>query len=145
MKELEGRFDAAMMDIYLRAKAEVQYNATRFHQMLCKYRGVETAKILLHANAVSEEYTALWERRRLDLTVEALIHDHPEYHPLFTDEEREIARRRLEEYRYPPVIDPVERFIGAFASDVPGWTTQVDKYLGQTLLEEMRDQTDSRS
>ena len=145
MSELEDRFNAAMWDFYRRVKTEAKYNPTRLFDMLNKYAGLETAKILLHANAVSEGYTALWERDRLDLTVEALLHDHPEYHPLFTDEEREIARRRLEEYRYPPVIDPVERFIGAFASDVPGWTTQVDKYLGQTLLEEMRGQTDPRS
>ncbi len=35
-------------------------------------------------------------------------------------------------------IDPVEQLIGAIASEVPDWTTQPDKYLGQTLLEEMR-------
>lgn len=142
MNELEGRFDAAMMEIYRRAKVEVQYNDTRFHQLLCKYHGLETAKLLLHANAVSDGYTALWERGRLDLTVEALIHDHPEYHPLFTDEERAIARRRLEEYKYPPVIDPVEPFIGAFRSDVPDWADQHDKYLGQSLMEEMRGESD---
>lgn len=145
MKELEEQFDAAMLEIYRRAIKEVQYNSIPFHQMLCRYRGLETAKQLLHTNPVSNGYTTLWQRGRLDLTVEALIHDHPEYHPLFTDEEREIARKRLEEYRYPPVIDPVERFIGAFASDVPGWTTQVDKYLGQTLLKEMRGQSDPRN
>lgn len=112
--ELENRFDAAMMDIYRRAKAEVHYNATRYFQMLSEHRGLETARILLHSPGVSEGYTALWERGRLDLTVEALIHDHPEFHALFTDAERETARRRLEEYQYPPVIDPVEPFIGAF-------------------------------
>jgi hypothetical protein len=30
---------------------------------------------------VSEGCTALWERGRLDLTVEALIHDNPQWHP----------------------------------------------------------------
>lgn len=145
MKELEDRFNTAMWDFYRRMKTEAQYNPTRLFDMLNKHGGLEAAKLLLHTNAVSEGYTALWERGRLDLTVEALIHDHPEYYPLFTNEEREMARKRLEEYRYPPVIDPVERFIGAFAGDVPGWTTQVDKYLGQTLLEEMRGQADPRS
>ena len=102
---LEERFDAAMMEIYRRAKAEVRYNATRYFQMLTEHRGVETARILLHSDTVSDGYTALWERGRLDLTVEALINDHPEYHPLFNDDEREIARRRLEEYKYAPAID----------------------------------------
>ena len=137
-KELEERFDAAMMDVYRRAKAEAGYNLTRYCQMLTEHRGLETARILLHAATVSEGYTALWERGRLDLTVEALIHDNPEYQPLFTDEERATALRRLKEYRYPPAIDPLGPFIGAFSSNIPDWTSQPDKYLGQALLEELR-------
>jgi len=105
MAELETQFDNAMMDIYHRAKSEARYNATRYFQMLTDHRGLETARILLHADTVSEGYTALWERNRLDLTVEALIRDNPQYHSLFTDEERETARRRLEQYEYAPVVD----------------------------------------
>ncbi len=102
--DVEQRFDAAMMDIYRRAKSEAKYNATRYFQMLADHRGIETARILLHAHSVSDGYTALWERGRLDLTVEALVLENSEFHPLFTDEEREIARKRLVEYKYPPVI-----------------------------------------
>ncbi len=129
---LEDSFDADMMDIYRRAKTEAHYSATPFFQMLAEHRGVETARILLHADAVSEGYTALWERGRLDLTVEALIHDHAEYHALFTSEEREIARARLQKYHYAPAIDPMEKFIGAFPSDVQDWADEHDRHLGQT-------------
>jgi hypothetical protein len=139
-EDLESRFDAAMMDIYCRAKTEAGCNLTRFFQMLTEHRGLQTARILLHASGVSDGYAALWERGRLDLTIEALIHDHSEYHPLFTDEERETARRRLEEYKYPPAIDPIDSFIGAFASNVPNWTRDIDEHLGQALVEEMRRQ-----
>lgn len=97
--ELELLFDTAMFDIYRRAKAEAGYNATRYLQMLDEHRGLGTARILLHANTVSEGYTALWERGRLDLTVEALVLK-PEYASLFTDEERAIAQRRLTDYGY---------------------------------------------
>jgi hypothetical protein len=45
---------------------------------------------------VSEGYTALWERGRLDLTVEALIHDNPQWHPLFTPEELAICTEPLD-------------------------------------------------
>lgn len=34
--------------------------------------------------------------------------------------------------------DPLEEFIGGFASDLPDWTEQADAYLGQALLQEMR-------
>ena len=81
--ELERRFDAAMMRIYHRAWEETKYRATRFHQMLCDHGGIETAQLLLHSNHISEGYTALWERERLDLTVEALILE-IQWHELFT-------------------------------------------------------------
>ena len=94
---MNGNFADAMMDVYLRARNECGYNATRYLQILHEHRGLKTARILLHAANVSEGYTALWERKRLDLTVEAVILA-PEWRYLFSDEEREIARRRLAEY-----------------------------------------------
>jgi hypothetical protein len=99
MNELEREFNMAMLNIYKRAYDEAGYNATRFLQMLRENQGVETARILIHASNVSDGYTALWERGRLDLTVEALIID-KKWHPLFSEQELEIARRRLREYRY---------------------------------------------
>ena len=36
--------------------------------------------------------------------------------------------------------DPVEKFIGAFTSNVSDWADQHDKYIGQALMEEMRGQ-----
>jgi len=98
--DLERLFDNAMMKIYHRAWDEAKYKATRFHQMLCEHGGLETAQLLLHSKNVSEGYTALWERKRLDLTVEALILN-PEWHELFSDIERNIARNRLKEYEFP--------------------------------------------
>jgi len=37
---------------------------------------------------------------RLDLTVEALIHDNPQWHPLVTPEELDICTERLTQYEY---------------------------------------------
>jgi hypothetical protein len=98
-QQLLARFDDAMMSVYRRALRECGYNASRFLQMLYDHRGLETARLLLHAPGVSEGYVALWERKRLDLTVEALILA-PEWHSLFSEAEREIARTRLIEYGY---------------------------------------------
>lgn len=33
--------------------------------------------------------------------------------------------------------DPVENFIGAFASNIPDWADQHDTYIGQTLIDKM--------
>ena len=97
--ETESQFNEAMLNIYRRAKAEAGYDATRFLSMVVEHGGLETARYLLHAATVSEGYTALWERKRLDLTVEALIL-RPEWQVLFSDVERRIAVNRLREYRY---------------------------------------------
>ena|SRR5690242_16870268 len=97
---LAEAFDEEMFGIYKRAHSEANYNASRFLQMLHEHRGLETARILLHSPNVSEGYTALWERRRLDLTVEAVIHDNPKWHPLFTQEELDICTKRLTDYEY---------------------------------------------
>ena len=82
-----------------RALTECDYKATRFLHMLHEHRGLQTARLLLHAPGVSEGYVALWERKRLDLTVEALIL-RDEWMLLFSDAEREVARRRLADYGY---------------------------------------------
>ena len=99
--DLEARFDDAMMRIYVRAKTEVGYNATRYLQMLHDNRGLDTARTLVLADNPSEGYTALWERKRLDLTVEALVLQ-PEWQPLFSEEPAllERARQRLTDYGY---------------------------------------------
>jgi len=96
---VEG-FDKEMLRIYQRALTEAKYKASRFLEMLHEHRGLETARILLHAKKVSGGYTALWERGRLDLTVEAVIHDNAKWHPLFTESELTICWKRLEEYEY---------------------------------------------
>src|SRR5690242_11585263 len=98
--QLIAEFDEAMFGIYTRALAEAKYNATRFLHMLHEHRGLETARILIHATTVSEGYTALWQRGRLDLTVEAVIHDNTRWHQLFTSDELAVCTKRLKDYEY---------------------------------------------
>ena len=98
--QLEVEFHSAMEDIYRRAKEEAHYNATAFRRMVAEQGGLETARRLINANRVSDGYTALWERGRLDLTVEAKVIETPQFHSLFTEEELETCRRRLSDYGY---------------------------------------------
>src|SRR5580658_5787053 len=99
-EKLIAAFDEEMFQIYQRAHSEANYSASRFMQMLHEHRRLETARILLHSANVSEGYTALWEQGRLDVTVEAVIHDNPKWHPLFTQEELAVCTNRLTEYEY---------------------------------------------
>jgi hypothetical protein len=97
---LVSAFDQEMFSIYERAHSEAKYNAPGFLHMRYEHRGLETAKILLHSTNGSECYTALWERGRLDLTVEAVVHDNTKWHPLFTQRGVGNCAKRLKEYRY---------------------------------------------
>lgn len=97
-----ARFHDAMLNIYKTALSEEGYNATRFLRMVSEQGGLDAARALLHSATVSEGYVALWERHRLDLTVEALVLQ-PQWSPLFTPVELEIARNRLAKYGYPDV------------------------------------------
>ncbi len=99
-EQLVNEFDDAMHGIYHRALSEAGYKASIFLNMLFAHRGVETARRLIHSPNISAGYTALWERKRLDLTLEALIYDNEKWHPLFTPEEIAICRKRLLQYGY---------------------------------------------
>lgn len=96
---LEIEFHKAMVNIYERAKNEAGYVATRFIQMVAEYGGLETAIRLINSDKPSEGYTALWEKGRLDITVEALVQDTKWAH-LFKTEEINKARKRLMDYGY---------------------------------------------
>ena len=97
--ELAKQFHQAMLEIYKAALDECRYRPIRFLQMVTEHGGVEAAKILINAQEPSDGFTRLWECKHLDLTVEAHAIK-PEFEELFTEEEGQKARRRLEEYGY---------------------------------------------
>ena len=103
MALLEQEFHRAMFEAYKRAKSEYRYNATRFLQMLDEHGGVSTAHILLQAEGVSEGYIALWERGGLEITVESLVLN-PRWKSLFSPEELQTARRRLQKYDFDVAV-----------------------------------------
>jgi hypothetical protein len=105
--KLENEFHDAMIETYRRAKIEARYTAGRFHAMIGERGGLETARHLLHADTVSDGYTALWERGRLDLSVERVILE-PKWEPLFTLEERKIAVDRLRKYEFAGTLPDLE-------------------------------------
>jgi hypothetical protein len=103
MVDIEKSFNEAMFQIYRRAKEEAKYPANIFLNMLNNQGGLMTAKQLINAAHASDGYSHLYERGRLDLTVEALVVENARWHPLFAEEEIQKARRRLIQYNYQPV------------------------------------------
>ena len=96
---LEKQFEQEMIDIYLTAKRECGYVASRFLQMISTQGGVATAKQLITRPGGTDGFTTLWEHGRLDLSIEAHVLK-AEYISLFTDEERKQCKDRLEQFGY---------------------------------------------
>ena len=94
-------FDEAMRNVYTRALREAGYNATVYLRMLTEHGPLDTARRLLASPTISAGFTALWEKGRLDLTVEAVVL-RAEFQQFFTDEELDTARQRLEQLGYRP-------------------------------------------
>ncbi|MEU8802274.1 DUF262 domain-containing protein [Spirillospora sp. NPDC048819] len=99
--DLAAEFHGAMLLLYARTKTEAEYNASAFLSMVTEHGGVGAAKILLASPTITDGFTALHERGRLDLTVEAHALD-PRFMPLFTEDEQDRARHRLTEAGYRP-------------------------------------------
>lgn len=97
-----NQFDAAMFEIYRRAKLEADYKATIFLRMINDRGGIATAKYLINSPTPSDGYTHLYERGRLDLTVEAMVAENAKWHELFTGKEVVAATSRLKKYGYSP-------------------------------------------
>lgn len=99
MSILENKFNEEMNNIYFAAKRELKYTATRFMQLVARVGGVKAAKQLISKSGGTYGFEVLWENKRLDLSVEALVL-RPEYFDLFTDGERDTCRNRLKEFAY---------------------------------------------
>ena len=92
---LEKKFRNKIMNSYKMAQKDLNYNPKLYIQMIEDKGAVEAAKALINNPKVSLGFEKLWEKKRLDLSLEAAVLNE-EYHTLFTAEEIEICRSRLE-------------------------------------------------
>ncbi|HWB32483.1 MAG TPA: hypothetical protein VG714_04855 [Acidobacteriaceae bacterium] len=98
---LQDDFNVRMQELHRAGKREARFSAPLFAELLNEHGGLETARRFIHSPDYAPGFTALWERKRLDLTVEAVIVSEPQWQPLFTPDEIETCRKRLREYGYP--------------------------------------------
>src|SRR5260370_4062259 len=96
-ESLEARFHEEMVNIYRNALAQARYKATKFLEMVTMQGGLKAAKTLLHTPYLPDGFAELWQRGRLDLTMEYMLVQ-PPWNILFTDDELRVARQRLEDH-----------------------------------------------
>ncbi|HYE90808.1 MAG TPA: hypothetical protein VEA38_07315 [Terriglobales bacterium] len=102
MTDLAARFEQDMVEkVYRTVGRETGYWAGYFLKSVKQYGGVGAARRALERDGISKGLAKLASLDRLDLAMETLVLD-PAYAPLFTDEERTTAARRLAEARAAP-------------------------------------------
>lgn len=97
--DLPGEFRESLLGIYRATKRDLNYNARFLLDMISEYGGVRAAERLVLADHASSGFEHLWEHRRLDLSVEALVAD-PRFSTLFDYSVIERAQHRLVSYGY---------------------------------------------
>jgi hypothetical protein len=75
------------------------YFPNRFAEMITNNGAVATAKQLVMKNESTEGFTKLCLNKKLHLSIEAYVIS-PKYKELFTEEEIQKSKNRLEEYGY---------------------------------------------
>lgn len=98
-EQLAAEFERAIRAIVVSARDEAHYTPAYVAEPGIEWSGLATARRLLRSAAMSDWFASLWERGRLDLTVEALVLQ-PRFAGLFTDAETDMARHRLEPFGY---------------------------------------------
>ena len=105
MADVERRFGEAMFAIYREAR-DIGYTPSIFLRMLHEKGALQTARQLINALQPSDGYTRLWELERLDLSVEAVVHENTEWHELFTQDELQRCEKRLADYGFLKTVKP---------------------------------------
>ncbi|WP_133903148.1 hypothetical protein [Actinophytocola oryzae] len=98
-ERLAREFTEEMYEGYRYLARTINYRAKQFLEMVTLQGGVGAAQALLRGRDASDGFTRLWQENMLDRSVEASVL-RPKYEPLFTDQERDIARRRLEAHEF---------------------------------------------
>jgi hypothetical protein len=98
-KGTEQEFKEAMLNTYYES-VKLGYKPTYFLRMVQELGAIQAAKQLIHVPKFSTGFTKLWELKRLDLSVEALVIQ-PHWQEWFSDADRKAARDKLAKLGYP--------------------------------------------
>lgn len=113
-EQLKKSFHQDMINLYKQIIKSIKYKPTRLMDFINKYGGYEAAVKYISTESNVQDFAVLWEKERLDLSVEALIATEA-YRSLFQEEIVAFCDRKLKEYSYAPnKIEEVEESTGYF-------------------------------
>lgn len=115
--QLKKSFHQEIINLYKKIMKSIKYKPTRLMDYINKYGGYEAAVKYISTESNVQDFAVLWEKERLDLSVEALITSET-YRSLFQEELVAFCDHKLKEYSYAPnKIEEVEEPTGYFDED----------------------------
>lgn len=99
LSALEREFEDACLATVPEAQ-RLDYHPHVFVRMVGEHGARETARRLMNARQYPEGFSRLWELHRLDLTIEAFVHDNPRFWVLFDAQTLTNCDNRLREVGY---------------------------------------------
>jgi hypothetical protein len=99
MRQSELSLDAALVELVRICECDIGYHPTRFLRLVRERGGLAAVRQLLAKNDASYGLEILWDHKRLDLSIEALVIT-PPWSDLFTVDEQKSARRKLADLQY---------------------------------------------
>ncbi|MDR1218508.1 MAG: hypothetical protein LBK73_02745 [Treponema sp.] len=87
------------VNVAMREMINIGYKPQAFMTMRITEGTVNAIKKLIASKDIPSGFTTLWEKGRLDLSMEKIIQE-PEWRNLFTDDDRKKAKKRLMDYGY---------------------------------------------
>lgn len=116
-EQLKKLFHQDMISLYKQMIKSVKYKPTRLMDYINKYGGYEAAVKYISTESNVQDFAILWEKERLDLSVEALM-TKDQYRELFNEDIVNFCDRKLKEYSYAPnKIEEEEEESGYFVEE----------------------------
>lgn len=100
-EQLKKSFHQEMINLYKNMIKIVKYKPTRLMDYINKFGGYEAAVKYIDTESNIQDFAVLWEKERLDLSVEVLIISDT-YRCLFDDDLVAYCDRKLKKYSYAP-------------------------------------------
>ncbi|OOB80263.1 MAG: hypothetical protein BEN19_05830 [Epulopiscium sp. Nuni2H_MBin003] len=101
--ELKKMFSQEMLNLYKKISQQIKYKSPNLLNQINKFGGYEAGLKYITTETYLTDFGILWENKRLDLSIEALLTD-PKYKDIIPLDIVEFAKKRLKEYDYAPNV-----------------------------------------
>ena len=98
MNSIEMKFQQRLNDA-IEEMISYGYKPQIFITMCNEEGAVNASKDVINSEKITDGFTRLWELGKLKLSVENIIQE-PEWHELFSDDDRKKSKKRLKDYGF---------------------------------------------